>query len=936
MKLMFLTLFYFLNIIGVADEIPDEFKIKRKNNFEFVSKPVITKSKKGCVINFETKDFCDVTIVIEDSTNKIIRHLASGILGNNPPAPFVKNVKKQSVLWDGKDDQGKYRDDFGNLKIRVSLGLKPTFEKTLFWSPHKRIGNNKPKITMTKECVYISEGQGVDSLRQYDHDGNYIKTVYPFPAKNLDKIKGLNKQKFQQDGKLLPIKLGPKHRSTLLSSGSNMVPSPGKYGEAANTIAAHGDDIALISFGINRLKAEGREHPNGLVRDKKLYTIKTKTGKERAIMPFYSTFSNDGKSLYISGFKIVHKYPKAHEWVPGIYKIDYHNKSKPVLFKGSADPKKVGSNNDQFKVNLGICFDAKNRLYVADYMNDRIQVFKEDGTFLKSLKVKKPVEIGVDQRTGKIYIVSLMLVNKFLKAIKLPANVSILTSYENPKVESTYKLPLIGYNPGTSMNRRGGLEFSFAFDFHSKKPRLWMMAGLTISIGGWGVITAKTNLKGTGIIITEFEKNKLKTIKDFHTTVTKKIVRAKPHVHTRQRLYVNPTDGMLYLAEAHTGVSKSFNRLAEINPNNGSVKDFRIPITAEDMAIGLDGYFYLRTEYFLMRFDPKTWKEIPFDYGVEKRKVGFDIMQGNADAISAIQLPATGKGMAWWHLGGMAISPKGHIVLSCCNQVKRLKTKAGNDHYYAKRGSKNGGSESSYKPDIYPGRRTGWELHVWDKYGKPVYEDAFSGLYVSDGISMDKDDNLYVLMQQNRSFNGKPYMIKWAETMVKVKASKAKVITTFRPELPIEKAGYPKRKMDIAGAWVENAEWFYGGVGFNGGKSGSSCICWNARPALDLFARSFLPEIDHFSIAVLDSNGNLITRIGQYGNVDDGKPLVNAGGPKNTNSIGGDEVALFHAAYVATHSDKRLFIADAGNSRILSVKLNYHTNSTTALKGLLK
>jgi phosphoribosylformylglycinamidine synthase len=56
-----------------------------------------------------------------------------------------------------------------------------------------------------------------------------------------------------------------------------------------------------------------------------------------------------------------------------------------------------------------------------------------------------------------------------------------------------------------------------------------------------------------------------------------------------------------------------------------------------------------------------------------------------------------------------------------------------------------------------------------------------------------------------------------------------------------------------------------------------------------------------------------------------------AGGPGNPRSIGGDEVALFHAAYVGTHTDRRLFIADGGNQRIVSVKLGYHAEEHVPL-----
>jgi len=145
-------------------------------------------------------------------------------------------------------------------------------------------------------------------------------------------------------------------------------------------------------------------------------------------------------------------------------------------------------------------------------------------------------------------------------------------------------------------------------------------------------------------------------------------------------------------------------------------------------------------------------------------------------------------------------------------------------------------------------------------------------------------------------------------------------------------ANRPKRSIDMRGyttGWVEGAEWLYGGVGF---CTPGGCICVNSRFDMDYFNRSFVPEPLIYSVAVLDSNGNLITRIGQYGNVDDGKPLIADGGPPNTRSIGGDEVGLFHANYVGTHTDRRLFIADAGNARIVNVKLGYHAEEKIGLK----
>jgi hypothetical protein len=97
----------------------------------------------------------------------------------------------------------------------------------------------------------------------------------------------------------------------------------------------------------------------------------------------------------------------------------------------------------------------------------------------------------------------------------------------------------------------------------------------------------------------------------------------------------------------------------------------------------------------------------------------------------------------------------------------------------------------------------------------------------------------------------------------------------------------------------------------------------------------------HLASGVLDTNGNVIVRIGRYGNVYDGMPLVKpnpllqgrqGGQPPNPRPIGGDETAIMHAQAVAFATDQRLFIADSGNQCVRSVRLGYHTTERAALK----
>ncbi len=397
---------------------------------------------------------------------------------------------------------------------------------------------------------------------------------------------------------------------------------------------------------------------------------------------------------------------------------------------------------------------------------------------------------------------------------------------------------------------------------------------------------------------------------------------------SRQRLYVNPANGWLYIGEGDSGVMKSFKQLVEIDPLTGEVELIDLPFTAEDMCFGNDGTAYLRTDTVVARYNSQSWQEIPWDYGEDREREGFDGSVKTAPLVSALVLPAFGR-PAYFHMSGMSVNAKGHLAVACYNNVKPLDRRE-----FKSDGSLSGRWASTasrkYTPNLFPGRVRYGEVHVWDEHGQVLYEDAMPGLEVADGIAIDSRDNLYALASAHRVIGDKPYFLPWTETLLKMAPRGGKVISgSERANIPAEGEAKPNRSPDMTNyamgkTWIEGAQWKYGGVGF-GSKTGG-CVCWNARFALDSFDRTFVPEIDHYSVAVLDSSGNVILRIGRYGNVDDGQPLTVAGGPASPRSIGGDEVALFHAAYVVSHTDHRLFIADAGNRRVLSVKLEHHTS----------
>lgn len=108
-----------------AEGVPEEFRVKREAVFEFARPPRVARKDGVITIQFETRGFCDVAVAIEDSDGRIVRHLASGVLGDNALPPLAKQSKAQTLIWDLKNDRGDYVREHAGLKVRVSLGLKP-------------------------------------------------------------------------------------------------------------------------------------------------------------------------------------------------------------------------------------------------------------------------------------------------------------------------------------------------------------------------------------------------------------------------------------------------------------------------------------------------------------------------------------------------------------------------------------------------------------------------------------------------------------------------------------------------------------------------------------------------------------------------------------------------------------------------------------------
>ncbi len=933
----------------------DEFKVKREAVFEFAEKPRVTRRGDRVTISFASKGCCDATVAVEDAAGRIVRHLASGVLGRNAPPPFAKGSLKQTLVWDGKDDRGRYIDDKDRLTVRVSLGLEPRFERTLLWSPHKQRGA-MPFTAAAPEGVYVFDGRGVDYLRLFDHQGNYLRTVYPFPAGKLKQVKGLKWHRFPQ-GYSLPLKESG-YQQTLLTSGNNDSihdKNGARHGRAATGMAVKGKRIALAREHLNRLATDGSSGGLALKGPETGFVVQRRGyggfGKGKfAIGPTSLAFSPDGKVLYMTGY--LWRQRSGHSGcVHVVLKLDFERGEKTSVFTGSRDLKTYGRGNDRLCVPTSVACDAKGRVYVSDFLNDRVQVFAPDGKHLKSVKVTRPTKVLVHRKTGGIFVFS-------WEPIGIPGDAWRAYKYDHEKIRpgmtrfSAYpgcrrisfeKFP---FGPvGGSRVFSAGQQYHVELDSWAPGPGpvFWIIGRKFVATRADHRILFVDHRKvmaegkwSRGLRILRKKGQEWAVLTDFGQRARKKVKRVAPVKHNIQELYVNPKTGRLYVGEADSGPTiKAFKRLIEIDPETGKIKFVPLPFNAEEVVFDLNGLAYLRTTDVVARYDPRTWREVPWDYGERLDQVTCGMYGKTAAVISGLRMPSIHP--VCFHQGGMGISAKGRLAVACGNNRKDKGRKW--HHDFAVFGVA-AGYAKVYQPPMYPGRErssTSCCVHVWDKHGKLVHEDVVRGLPQLDGVHIDKDDNIYVMATPTRVFGGKRYFNYMSETLMKFKPGKGKVIVGGRAPIPLSPEAKPKRPQDVTSRWVEGAEWFYGGVGyagFNTPHAGGGCACWYARFALDYFARSFVPEPAQYSVAVLDTSGNLITRIGRYGNVDDGAPLAAGGGPAKPRPLGGDEVSLMHAAFVATHTDHRLFIADLGNARVLSVKLGYHATERVRLEGI--
>ena len=234
----------------------------------------------------------------------------------------------------------------------------------------------------------------------------------------------------------------------------------GKYGQAASAVVVHGDKIGLVGIKLGILTL-GNDFENIVVEGPNVSVSgKTNWGTPTSYSPRSAAVSPDGKWIYLAGY--IGKY--------FVQKIAFQKDGVMELFAGKADGSR-GQGDKEFDGVASVACDAAGRVYVADYCNDRIQVFSDKGEFLKSIKTPSPNLIQIDPNNGDIYVSSwLALYSDNAKDGPATPELYHLGNFDNPEVKNKIALPFIDYSKGVFMNHWNWTIFNVNIDFFEKQP----------------------------------------------------------------------------------------------------------------------------------------------------------------------------------------------------------------------------------------------------------------------------------------------------------------------------------------------------------------------------------------------------------------------------------------------------------------------------------
>jgi hypothetical protein len=164
--------------------------------------------------------------------------------------------------------------------------------------------------------------------------------------------------------------------------------------------------------------------------------------------------SPDEKTIYASDVRrINYRDLKYGRNVNKVLKFGWDDKTpEPFIAPPSAD------GNSKFNDPKGICTDKDGNVFICDKGNNRVAIFKPDGSFLGAMKVTSPERVAVHPKTGVVYVLGGAFISDVLK----------FASWKSGKPMAKAKLGIC---------RHRDYRVTMVLEHTGEKPSLWFGSG---------------------------------------------------------------------------------------------------------------------------------------------------------------------------------------------------------------------------------------------------------------------------------------------------------------------------------------------------------------------------------------------------------------------------------------------------------------------------
>lgn len=881
---------------------------------EFATAPAVRSVSGGHEITFATKGPTDVAVEIVAADETVVRHLAAGVLGANPPAPLAANSFGQTLRWDGKDDQGQAAAG-GPFTVRVRLGLKPTFERLIHWEPQRLLERVNGIAVDDKGVLYVLfEGQhrhhapAMQYVVAYDRNGKYLRQIMPMPA---------NLKREQIAGVQTAVQPGGRADSW----------QPVLYRGVVHNFYPYIEQLSLQQMALvgSRLfiAGAGLDKDNYSYKDRNILLRLPVDGSVPAdfIGPLigpsmapgsYSVIhlaaSPDGKTLYATGLR-----GQDHRDGKGLF---HH-----VVYRGAADlaadqkfepfygeMEKPGAEAGQLNDPCGLAVDKDGNLYICDSGNNRLLVLSPDKRVLRNWDVKAPKVVLVHPRNGAVYVVS-SLPGKMTKQITTQPRK--LLKYASLKADA----------PQAEFDFRGERIIA-ALDASGDTPAVWLARAAKPTYR-----FAEGSLKGEvgGAILKIVDRgDTFESLGDpvsgtpFGPFPRTRPAETAPNIKAMEPSYISVdrrneivmAGSAPYLEDHVRGLFDGRTGKPLGTYNGGEHADVVTRFSNGEEFMDPRGRFLVHQSGIgeIIRLTPDGRKRLPFE--ATGRDTVEPVFRG-FEETNAGSKPLLDEAIVFFsrhqRMRGVTVAPNGDLYVA--------------HHIFASKTSDLAVSHVTAGGQI---RR--YEFITSDAGGGGVRVDRQGNVYTVSGVYPANVKDVWPLASvlPDKAHVGKgtaDFTRQQTGSLVKFGAKGGHIIKDINGPLWLYYEGKPRTDHLAPRVRTDgDVQWLFFGAAPCSGLQ--YCVCEQARFDLDGHDRLFVPEATRYSVAVLDTQGNFICRFGQYGNMDSRGP----GSP-----IATPEIPFAWPMCVAA-SDSAAYVGDFLNYRIVKVALKYQTEKSVPVR----